>query len=158
RPDRRGARCARRRSPGPGPRGRPPQVPAGRHRRRGDHRCRRRESARKRRGDARGGPGQSRGRVAAHAALTDDGGAADALGAAITALAGRAPWADAEARLRAAGAEVAELAVELRHAAEEMAEDPARLEAVRARRRLLADVRRKYGETLSQVMAYATEA
>ncbi len=95
---------------------------------------------------------------AAHAALTDDGGAADALGAAITALAGRAPWADAEARLRAAGAEVAELAVELRHAAEEMAEDPARLEAVRARRRLLADVRRKYGETLSQVMAYATEA
>jgi DNA repair protein RecN (Recombination protein N) len=94
----------------------------------------------------------------AHAALTDDGGAADALGAAVAALADRGPWATTEARLRAASAELADVAADLRRTAEEMAEDPERLEAVRTRLRLLADVRRKYGETLSHVMAYAAEA
>jgi DNA repair protein RecN (Recombination protein N) len=95
---------------------------------------------------------------AAHAALTDDGGAADALGEAVAAVAGRGPWATIEARLRSAAEEVAEAAADLRHGAEQMADDPERLDAVRARLRLLADVRRKYGETLSHVMAYATEA
>ena len=95
---------------------------------------------------------------AAHAALTGDGGAGDALGAATATLAGRGPWASIEARLRAAGAEVADIAAEIRGTAEQMAEDPERQEVVRARLRLLADVRRKYGETLSHVMAYATEA
>jgi DNA repair protein RecN (Recombination protein N) len=94
----------------------------------------------------------------ARAALTDDGGAVDALGSATAAIAGKGPWAAIEARLRAAAAEVADVADELRHMAEQLAEDPERLEAVRARLRLLADLRRKYGETLSQVMAYATEA
>src|SRR5207237_2955301 len=94
----------------------------------------------------------------AHSALTDEDGAVDAIGLAVAALAGRGPWAPAEARLRAAAEEVADVAVELRRAAEQMAEDPERLETVRARLRLLADVRRKYGETLSHVMAYATEA
>jgi len=95
---------------------------------------------------------------AAHAALTGDGGAVDTLGAAIAALTGRGPWVHTEARLRTLAEEVAEVAVEVRRTAEQMAEDPDRLEAVRARLRLLADVRRKYGETLSHVMAYATEA
>lgn len=95
---------------------------------------------------------------AAHAALTSDGGAVDTLGSAIAELAERGPWAPIETRLRAASEEVADLATEVRRAAEQMVEDPERLEAVRARLRLLADVRRKYGETLSHVMAYATEA
>jgi len=94
----------------------------------------------------------------AHEALTADGGATDALGSAIAALAGRQPWAEAEHRLRAAAAEVADAAADVRRRTEEMAEDPTRLEDVRARLRLLADLRRKYGETLSEVMAYATEA
>jgi DNA repair protein RecN (Recombination protein N) len=94
----------------------------------------------------------------AHASLTDDGGAIDAVGAAVAALAGRAPWSPVEHRLRAAAEEIADVAAEVRRAAEQMAEDPERLDAVRARVRLLADVRRKYGETLSHVMAYATEA
>jgi DNA repair protein RecN (Recombination protein N) len=95
---------------------------------------------------------------AAHIALTGEGGAVDGLGSATAALAGRGPWSPIESRLRAASAEVADVADDIRRAAEQMAEDPERLEAVRARRRLLADVRRKYGETLSHVMAYATEA
>ncbi|MBV8295674.1 MAG: DNA repair protein RecN, partial [Acidimicrobiia bacterium] len=95
---------------------------------------------------------------AARDALTGDGGAVDALGAAAAALAGRGPWSSIETRLRAAAVEVADAADEIRRAAEQMAEDPERLETVRARRRLLADVRRKYGETLSHVMAYAAEA
>jgi DNA repair protein RecN (Recombination protein N) len=93
----------------------------------------------------------------AHEALTGDGGAADALGSAVAALAGRQPWAEVEARLRAAVAEVTDAAADVRRRAEAIPEDPARLEEVRARLRLLADLRRKYGETLSQVMAYATE-
>jgi len=94
---------------------------------------------------------------AAHAALTAEAGAIDALGSATAALTGRGSWAAIEQRLRAASADVADVADEIRRAAEQMAEDPERLEAVRGRRRLLADVRRKYGETLSHVMAYATE-
>src|SRR5438270_7805864 len=95
---------------------------------------------------------------AAHASLTDEGGAIDAVGAAVASLAGRAPWSSAEDRLRAAAEEITDVAAEVRRAAEQMAEDPQRLEAVRARIRLLADVRRKYGETLSHVMPYGTEA
>jgi len=95
---------------------------------------------------------------AAHAALADDGGALDAVGAAVAALGGRRPWSALEERLRAAAEELTDVAAEVRRAAEQLAEDPERLEAVRARLRLLADVRRKYGDTLSHVMAYATEA
>jgi DNA repair protein RecN (Recombination protein N) len=95
---------------------------------------------------------------AAYAALTDDGGARDSAGSATAALAGRAPWAEIETRLRALAEEVADIAAEVRQVAESIAEDPERLETVRARLRLLADVRRKYGESLSHVMAFADEA
>jgi DNA repair protein RecN (Recombination protein N) len=87
------------------------------------------------------------------AALTDEGGAADPLGVAIAALAGRAPFEPLEGRLRALAAEVADVAVDLRGAAEGIDQDPERLEAIRERRQLLFDLRRKYGETLAEVMA-----
>ncbi|MCU1449661.1 MAG: recN [Acidimicrobiales bacterium] len=95
---------------------------------------------------------------AAYEALTEDAGTRDTLGAAVAALSGRAPWAALEARLRSVAEEVADLAADVRQGAESMADDPERLEAVGARLRLLADVRRKYGESLSHVMAYAEEA
>src|SRR5947209_4353797 len=95
---------------------------------------------------------------AAHAALTGEGGALDAVGSAAAAVAARGPWSSLEARLRGASAEVADVADEIRRTAEQLTEDPERLEAVRSRLRLLADVRRKYGETLSHVMAYAADA
>jgi DNA repair protein RecN (Recombination protein N) len=78
-------------------------------------------------------------------ALAADGGAIDALGSAIAALAGRAPFGDHEGRLRALQAEALELVAEVRATGEGIEDDPERLAAIRVRRQLLADLRRKYG-------------
>jgi DNA repair protein RecN (Recombination protein N) len=79
--------------------------------------------------------------------------AADAVGAAIAAVSGRGPFRDAEGRLRAVAAELTDVAAELRSAGEAIDEDPERLELVRERRQLLRDLRRKYGDTLADVLA-----
>lgn len=92
------------------------------------------------------------------AALADDGGAGDGLGRAVAAVAGRPPFADHEQRLRAAAAEVADLAVELRTTGEGIADDPQRLTAIRERRQVLRDLRRKYGSTLAEVLAFQADA
>jgi DNA repair protein RecN (Recombination protein N) len=96
--------------------------------------------------------------AAAHAALADEGGAGDAVAAALAAIAGRAPFAELEARLRAVAAELAEAASDLRAAGERIEDDPERLAAVQARRRLLAELRRKYGDDLAAVMAFGADA
>ncbi len=96
--------------------------------------------------------------LAAHAALRDDGGAADALAVAIEAVGGRRPFAEIEARLRSAAAELEEAAADARRVADAIAEDPERLDAVRTRRRLLSELCRKYGERLSDVLAYGADA
>jgi DNA repair protein RecN (Recombination protein N) len=87
------------------------------------------------------------------AAVDGPASASDGVGAAVAALAGRGPFAAAEERLRALAAEVADVAAELRTAGETIDEDPERLEAVRQRRHLLRELRRKYGETLDDVIA-----
>jgi DNA repair protein RecN (Recombination protein N) len=79
--------------------------------------------------------------------------AADAVGSALALLAGRAPFGNAEARLRTLAAELSDLAGELRAAGEAIDEDPQRLAQVRERRQLLHDLRRKYGDTLADVLA-----
>jgi DNA repair protein RecN (Recombination protein N) len=94
----------------------------------------------------------------AYAALTDEGGASDAVGTAVAAVAGRAPLASLESRLRALAAEVAEAGADLRAAAEALEDDPERLAAVRARREQLHQLQRKYGDTLGAVLAFADEA
>ncbi|MDQ1375683.1 MAG: repair protein RecN [Actinomycetota bacterium] len=90
--------------------------------------------------------------------LAGDEGAAEAIGAALGELAGRAPFAEVEARLRSAAAEVSEAAADLRAAGESLQDDPERLAAVRARRQLLHDLRRKYGAGLADVIAFRDEA
>src|SRR5581483_4217304 len=45
-----------------------------------------------------------------------------------------------------------------RHAAERIEDDPARLDAIRARRQQLRDLRRKYGDTLADVIGFLAEA
>jgi DNA repair protein RecN (Recombination protein N) len=90
-------------------------------------------------------------------ALVGDGGAVDTLGAALSALADRAPFTAIDDRLRAAAAELADVASELRAQGERIDDDPERLAAVRERRHLLFDLRRKYGESLADVMAFAEE-
>ena len=96
--------------------------------------------------------------VVAGRALSGDDGWSDALAEALSAVANRPALAALETRLRVLAAEAADVAGELRAAAEEMDEDPERLAVVRARRRLLRELRRKYGDTLADVMAYALEA
>ncbi len=85
-------------------------------------------------------------------------GAVEALGTAVDAVAGRAPLAEVETRLRSLEAELADAATELRQAHEHLEDDPARLAVVRDRRQLLAGLRRKYGDTLADVLAFAETA
>jgi len=87
-----------------------------------------------------------------------EGSGLDAVGGAGAALEDRAPFAELAARLRAAHAELADLGHELRLARERVTVDPERLEAVRARRQLVRELTRKYGETLEDVVAYGREA
>lgn len=91
---------------------------------------------------------------AALAALADDGGAADDLGAALAVLAGRAPLDGAAQRLKSVSAEVADLASELRVLAESLQDDPERLAAARDRRNVLHGLMRKYGPSLGDVMEF----
>lgn len=95
---------------------------------------------------------------AAASALTGDGGAADSVGLAIASVADRIPFAAVEDRLRAVAAEIADLAVEVRRAGELIDPDPARLDAIRERRQLLHNLRRKYGDSLDEVLDYADQA
>jgi len=90
--------------------------------------------------------------------LGGDDSVADVLGAAIGALAGRGPFAAHESRLRAVAAEVADVAADVRRLGESIDDDPDRLARVRARRQLLRDLRRKYGETTADVIAYTADA
>ena len=82
----------------------------------------------------------------------------DALGAAVGELARRPPLEPLAERLRALQAEASDVAHELRTVAEETVADPMRLEEVRARRRLIADLTRKYGEAVAGVLSYADDA
>ncbi|MEO6120715.1 MAG: DNA repair protein RecN [Acidimicrobiales bacterium] len=93
-----------------------------------------------------------------HDALAGDGGAADALARALTALGGRAPLADLERRLRVLATDADDVASELRAASEVLEDDPERLAALRIRRARLRELRRKYGDTIEDVMAFATTA
>jgi DNA repair protein RecN (Recombination protein N) len=94
----------------------------------------------------------------AYDALAGDDGALDAVGRARAALAGRAPFRAAEEALNALSAELTEVGSDLRRTAAAIPEDPERLELVRARRRLLRDLRRKYGESLAEVIAFEAAA
>jgi DNA repair protein RecN (Recombination protein N) len=95
---------------------------------------------------------------AAYEAMAGEGGGVDAVGQAMEAIAGRRPFAAIEGRLRSLQAELAEAASDLRQAGDAIVEEPERLDEVRARRRLLRDLCRKYGEELSEVMAFENEA
>ena len=100
-------------------------------------------------------------REAAAAALDllgGDGPASEALGLAAGHLAERTPFEALATRLAGLTAELTDLAAELRGVAETVEEDPARLELVGERRRLLAELRRKYGARLADVMAFHAEA
>ncbi|HWE56404.1 MAG TPA: DNA repair protein RecN [Acidimicrobiales bacterium] len=87
-------------------------------------------------------------------ALVGDDGIVDRLGPLTAATAGRRALAELHSRLMAAQEELSDVAAEARHLSESVESDPERLSAVGERRRVLTDIRRKYGNTLDEVMAY----
>lgn len=94
--------------------------------------------------------------VAAHTAIAD--GARDHVGEALGLIDGRVPYAAQAGRLRDLLAELDDVVVELRDTAEAIDESPERLDAVRVRRQLLSDLRRKYGADLDAVIEFHREA
>jgi len=91
------------------------------------------------------------------AAITEDGGAGDGLAQAISALGHRDALEELASRLRLLQQEITDISGDLRSKAEATEEDPARLDEIRKRRQLLVDLRRKYGETLADVINYGNE-
>jgi DNA repair protein RecN (Recombination protein N) len=90
--------------------------------------------------------------------LDADGAAAGAISEALAAIEARVPFLDLEERLRSVSAELADLASEVRGRSETMDDDPERLALLRERRALLRELRRKYGDDLSEVQAFAAES
>lgn len=100
--------------------------------------------------------------TAAGSALTDDGGARDALGFSVSALRAVDGYDDAldvlGKRAESLAVEAQDLAFELGRYVEELDLDPGRLESLRERRGALARLVRKYGHDAAGVVAYAEEA
>jgi DNA repair protein RecN (Recombination protein N) len=90
-------------------------------------------------------------------ALREEGGASDALTAAMAALAAAAgldPKLDALAdEIRRLDVEIAEAGIALRSYADAIEHDPAALDETERRLQQLADLKRKYGPTLASVLA-----
>lgn len=95
--------------------------------------------------------------AAAVAALGDDGGARDGLANALGALDDRSPFAQQVSRLRDLLAEVDDLVADVRADGESIDEAPERLAQIRERRQTLKNLRRKYGDDLTSVMAFHSE-
>jgi len=89
---------------------------------------------------------------------TEDGGALDLLGRAGTALTGREAFDAYRQRVAAAAVDLSDLARSIRDELDAWEDDPQRLDVVQERRRLLAELRRKYGEDLGAVISYARES
>ncbi len=90
--------------------------------------------------------------------LTDDGAAVEKLGEAHRVLGNVSSMADVSARLNALLAEAEDVSHLLRSAAESTEENPERLEFIRVRRQSLRDLMRKYGDSLTDVIAFGIEA
>jgi DNA repair protein RecN (Recombination protein N) len=88
----------------------------------------------------------------------DGQGATELLGLAAAGLGAHEQLRDLSERLRSAASEIADVTDDLRRRAETFEADPERLAAVQARRRLLSELRRKYGERLADVMAFEQAA
>lgn len=86
--------------------------------------------------------------------LDADSAALEALGAALGAVRQRGPFTDLEERLASVVAELGDIAREARDRGESIQDDPEQLAALRHRRALLRELRRKYGADLAEVSAY----
>jgi DNA repair protein RecN (Recombination protein N) len=87
-----------------------------------------------------------------------EGGALELLGQAAGALGGHELLEEHRARLASVAVEISDVARTLRDEVEAFEDDPERLARVQERRRLLAGLRRKYGQDLRAVRSFAEEA
>ena len=106
---------------------------------------------------AAGAFGALRGAGAESGSALDEG-ASGLVGRALSGLSVHPALEEWAGRLRDAGAELDEVAGDLRKIVENWEDDPARLAEVQARRRQLQDLRRKYGQTLGDVVAFGASA
>lgn len=90
--------------------------------------------------------------------LSDDGGAVETIGQALRSVSGIPSLAEVQTRLESLLADAGDVAHVVRAAAENVEENPQRLEEIRVRRQLLRDLMRKYGDSLSDVQAFGNEA
>jgi DNA repair protein RecN (Recombination protein N) len=90
--------------------------------------------------------------------LGSDAGALDKVGLAIAAIESAKVSDAARSRLKAIFADLDDVTRELRGVADSVEEDPERLNDVQERRRVLRDIMKKYGDTLSDVIQYGHEA
>src|SRR5580704_1401014 len=86
------------------------------------------------------------------------GGALELLGLAESALSDREPLDEHRRRITSVAIELADVVRALRDVVEGWDDDPARLAVVQERRRLLGELKRKYGDDLPAVIAFAEEA
>lgn len=91
-------------------------------------------------------------------AVFDDDGPLSALRNGFREVQSIPALAEVAARLQSVLAEVEDVGAEVRRAAEGAEEDPERLATVRARRQMLRDLMRKYGDDLEAVKGYGSEA
>jgi DNA repair protein RecN (Recombination protein N) len=92
------------------------------------------------------------------AGVAGEDGVVDRLGDLVGVLGGKGPLAALHERLRALETELADAATEARTLAETLEDDPERLAAIGSRRHLLGELRRKYGATLADVIAFREES
>jgi DNA repair protein RecN (Recombination protein N) len=85
-------------------------------------------------------------------------GVLDALGRAVAHLEGREPFVELQDRARGIQADTSDLVSDLRKVTESWDDDPQRLAEVSQRRASLAELRRKYGADLGEVLRYGEEA
>lgn len=90
--------------------------------------------------------------------LSADGEAGAAIADALAALRERVPYEQASARLYGLQAELIDMVEELRDQVSVIAEDPEALAQVQRRREQLTGLRRKYGKSLAEVLAFHAEA
>lgn len=90
--------------------------------------------------------------------LDGEGALIDALGVAIKTAGGVRPLDEVLVRLESVAGELADIASEVRAMSDTLEENPGRLEEIRARRQLLRDLRRKYGDTLADVCDFGRTA
>jgi DNA repair protein RecN (Recombination protein N) len=94
----------------------------------------------------------------AHGVMSDEDGVSDSLGKAIAFLGNRDAFSEIIIRMKSIQSDLDDVSGDLRDTAEGIEDNPKRLDEVRSRRQLLLDLRRKYGETLSDVMQYGSES